>query len=86
MASALCGLPVVPTTSAPSAVAQRVRIWPTPPAAAWTRIRSPGFTGQAARSKYCAVSPLNSSVAADSSLTPSGSGTSRSAATLRASA
>ena len=75
----------VPITRAPSALPHAHRNEPTPPAAACTRIVSPGRTRCVRCSRYSAVRPLSISVAAASSSTSSGSATTCAAGTVRTS-
>ena len=54
--------PAVPISCSPSAFAHWQAIRPTPPAAAWNRIASPGArpsTGSVRRSRYSTVRPYN---------------------------
>ena len=78
--------PTVPMTVAPSAFSHWQAMSPTPPAAAWKSTVSPGCTRWVRRTRYCTVSPFSIIAAARRSSIPSGSRTSRSAGTTRASA
>jgi hypothetical protein len=83
--AALASEPTVAMTVAPRLLHHCTRIWPTPPAAAWTRTTSPGFTWKHRRTRNSAVMPLSRTAAAVSRLTPSGTFTARSAGTTAAS-
>lgn len=81
--SAFAGVDTTPITRAPCAFAHGTRIEPTPPAAAHTRIVSPGCNRRISKVSIQTVSPLRNTAAASSSLTQSGIFTIRSAGAFR---
>ena len=81
-------LPAVPISRRPSARAHWQAISPTPPAAAWNRMKSPGFNppcGSVFFSRYCAVRPFSIIAAPVSKSMLSGSWTTHLAGITRAS-